>query len=85
MLLDQDQLLVQRGGLSYKVTFEELRESLATPGGGCNPILDLLIDLIEGIDGGAAPDDSIVRTCPIDNGWATSNPTYAFNGGSAHG
>jgi len=85
MLLDQDQLLVQRGGLSYKVTFEEMRESLLTPEGGCNPILDLLIDLIEVIDGGAAPDDSITRLCPIDNGWAGSNPHYAFNGGSAHG
>ena len=85
MLLDQDQLLVQRGGLSYKVTFEEFRESLALPDSGCNPLLDLLATLIESIDGGAAQDESITLSCSVDNGTGFSNPPYDLDGGSAFG
>ena len=77
-LLDTDKLLVQRNGESYYVSFSNFQESMPW-----FPIWEDIIGLVTEIDGGFAPDTSIDRPRPLDNGFASSSPLPGVDGGGA--
>ena len=78
VLRDTDKLLVNRDGESFYVSFYQFNASQPW-----FPIWEDIIDLITEVDGGAAPDESIDRERPLDNGFATDTPLPGIDGGGA--
>ena len=78
VLRDTDKLLVNRDGESFYVSFYQFNASQPW-----FPVWDQIIGLITEVDGGAAPDESIDRQRPLDNGFATDTPLPGLDGGGA--
>ena len=78
VLRDTDKLLVNRDGESFYVSFYQFNASQPW-----FPIWEDIIGLITEVDGGAAPDASIDRQRPLDNGFATDTPLPGLDGGGA--
>ena len=78
VLRDTDKLLVNRDGESYYVSFYQFNASQPW-----FPVWDQIIGLITEVDGGSAPDESIDRNRPLDNGFATDTPLPGIDGGGA--
>ena len=76
VLRDTDKLLVNRDGESYYVSFYQFNASQPW-----FPVWDQIIGLITEVDGGAAPDTSLDRDRPLDNGFATDTPLPGIDGG----
>ncbi len=77
-LRETDKLLVNRNGESFYISFQDFQESMPW-----FPIWDDIIGLVTEVDGGAAPDESIERPRPLDNGFASSLPLPGIDGGGA--
>ena len=78
VLRETDKFLVQRDGESYQISFYDFQASMPW-----FPIWDDIIGLVTEVDGGAAPDESIDRPRPLDNGFASSVPLPGLDGGGA--
>ena len=77
-LRETDKLLVNRDGESFYISFLDLQENMPW-----FPIWEDIIGLVTEVDGGTAPDESIDRPRPLDNGVASSVPLPGLDGGGA--
>ena len=77
-LKETDKLLVNRDGESFYISFRDFQENMPW-----FPIWDDIIGLVTEVDGGKAPNESIDRPRPLDNGLASSTPLPGLDGGGA--